>query len=72
MKQKTKQWVKTLPKEDFKKLESYLKKETKSWLISILLAVFVAGLAIFTLLGAGLCNYARFYDVHACTIGGVK
>jgi hypothetical protein len=49
-----------------------MNKETKSWLISILAAVFVAGLAIFTLLGGGYCNYARFYDVHACTIGGVK
>ena len=67
MKQKDKQWVKTLPEEDFKRLEGYLKKETKSWLTAFLTAVFVVGLAIFTLLGGGYCNYVRIFQPHACT-----
>jgi hypothetical protein len=46
--------------------------DTKDMIAMFLAAVFVVGMAIFTFLGAGFCNYARFYDVHACTFGGVK
>jgi hypothetical protein len=49
-----------------------LDEDTQEWMAAFATAIFIVGLAIFTLLGAGFCNYARFYDVHACTFGGVK